>query len=292
MGQATLMFGMGATKAGSSWLYRYLSNHPECKMSDPKELHYFDRLENNKIERAVKKLDQRIDAIGKVLRENEDLKLWRKRRHRRNLMEWRKVLTENGENTDAYLRFLYRDADRARLVGEITPSYSLLPESRMQQMANLPVKTLFVYVLRDPVERLWSNVRMIADRRAGSPERVKRVAHRLITKVIEGTEVDATKRSDYANSLKKMDAALPKGSLLVEFFERLFSEEALTKLCRFLGIYYRPGDLTGYVHKGIEIPLEDDARNALQRVLAPQYAFVEQRFGSLPEGWKQNMVKV
>jgi hypothetical protein len=34
--------GIGAQKAGSTWLYRNLSKHPEVQMSSRKEIHYFD----------------------------------------------------------------------------------------------------------------------------------------------------------------------------------------------------------------------------------------------------------
>ena len=50
MSEATLMFGVGATKAGTSWLYRYLADHPECHLRSIKELHFFDALDTGKVE--------------------------------------------------------------------------------------------------------------------------------------------------------------------------------------------------------------------------------------------------
>jgi hypothetical protein len=37
----TFLLGVGAQKAGTSWLYRYLKSHPEIFMSPIKEMHFF-----------------------------------------------------------------------------------------------------------------------------------------------------------------------------------------------------------------------------------------------------------
>ena len=38
----THLVGIGAQKAGTTWLARYLEHHPEAYVSPIKELHYFD----------------------------------------------------------------------------------------------------------------------------------------------------------------------------------------------------------------------------------------------------------
>ncbi|MGB1236528.1 MAG: sulfotransferase family protein, partial [Planktomarina sp.] len=42
MPDPTLLICPGATKAGTSWLYRYLHDHSACQLRAVKELHYFD----------------------------------------------------------------------------------------------------------------------------------------------------------------------------------------------------------------------------------------------------------
>ena len=53
MTNATLLFGIGAAKAGTTWLYRYLAAHPEVRLPAVKELHYFDTCETGKFDRQV-----------------------------------------------------------------------------------------------------------------------------------------------------------------------------------------------------------------------------------------------
>jgi hypothetical protein len=38
------MVGVGAQKAGTTWLFDYLGRHPDVAMSPIKELHYFDQI--------------------------------------------------------------------------------------------------------------------------------------------------------------------------------------------------------------------------------------------------------
>jgi hypothetical protein len=38
------MVGVGAQKAGPTWLFDYLGRHPDVAVSPIKELHYFDQI--------------------------------------------------------------------------------------------------------------------------------------------------------------------------------------------------------------------------------------------------------
>ena len=53
MAEPVVMYGIGATKAGTSWLYRYLAAHPDGYLRSIKELHFFDSHEKGIREGAV-----------------------------------------------------------------------------------------------------------------------------------------------------------------------------------------------------------------------------------------------
>lgn len=292
MAQATLMYGIGATKAGTSWLYRYLDAHPDCAMPDPKELHFFDTLESGRSKRQVAAIDARIATLREKRAQFRGAYGDRLAAKIAALTEWRDVLASGDADTGRYLGYLYGDAEGAKLVGDITPAYALLPEARLREMATLAPVTRFVYLLRDPVARLWSNIRMVAKRQAKAAGDVAQIAAGLLRKVLAGEERNAMARSDYAGAMARLDRAVPAASLFVGFYETLFSDASIEKLCRFLGIAPRPGDYGDRVHGGVPVTLEDEARGALSRLLAPQYAAMEARFGTLPDAWQQNMMKV
>ena len=52
---SVLFFCVGAAKAGTSWLYSQLAAHPECHFRAIKELHYFDAIDGEALERELHK---------------------------------------------------------------------------------------------------------------------------------------------------------------------------------------------------------------------------------------------
>ena len=288
------MFGIGATKAGTSWLYRFLDAHPDCAMPMVKELHYFDTVEFGTNAGALKSVEAGIEGARAKLRKGVRRSI--RAKHLRSriaaFQELHQLLTAGREVPEAYLGYLNRQADSAALVADITPAYALLPEARLRQMAAMTPDVRFVYLLRDPVDRLWSNLRMMATRLAETASAIPRIARALAQKVLNGTEQEASRRSDYAATLARLDRAVAPEALFVGFYETLFSPETTENLCRFLGIAPRTGTPDKKVHGGVAIPLDETLQVALARHLAPQYAAVEARFGVLPDAWQQNLAKV
>jgi len=48
-----IFFCVGAAKAGTSWLHRQVSDHPECHFRAINELHYFDAIEAGRLGRRT-----------------------------------------------------------------------------------------------------------------------------------------------------------------------------------------------------------------------------------------------
>ena len=116
MGGGTLMFGLGATRAGSTWLYRYLSNHPDCALPRIKELHYFDALD-------LDGRDHQIKRMTRIIAQSEEAVASGKPAARLRLSEARAMLDllKRDEDIDAYLA-LVQTGRGATLHGDITPA--------------------------------------------------------------------------------------------------------------------------------------------------------------------------
>ncbi|MBV0911429.1 sulfotransferase [Anianabacter salinae] len=290
MGEATLLYGIGAAKAGTSWLHRYLSLHPEVAMPEPKELHFFDSLEFGGRLKEVDKTMRRIAMLEmKAETAAPERRAALQRRHA-DLCRYGALMADEGVGPRDYAAFLREAANGRRVVGDITPAYALLPEARFREMAGLAPQTRFVMILRDPVDRAWSNIRGAAARRAERPEQVAEIAQRILGRVFSGEATDVIDRSDYRGTLTRLFNAVPGPHILIEFFERLFETETLTRICGFLGIAPRPGEADRTVHGGVRIPLSQESRARLRDQLAPQYEYVADRFGAaLPPAWAANM---
>ena len=292
MGDAVLMYGIGAVKAGTSWLYSYLEGHPECAMPPFKELKYFYILESGYYDGQIKltrnlvqELKQKLEA-GKAKDVQAVQKRLNKTRH------WLKVLQLRREAPEAYAAYMMDEARGAKLTADITPEYSMMPVSRLKQMAGLVAQTRFVYILRDPVDRLWSNIRMNARRKSDNPELMRGYALAEVDEVLNGKPNQAYERSDYAGGLEALEQAVPENKRKVLFYETLFKDETVRELCAFLGLRAHTAPLNKRIHAGLPVKLDIARRNGLQKLLAPQYHAVEKRFQSLPAAWQDNMARV
>lgn len=286
-----ILFGLGATKAGTSWLYRYLAGHPDCHLRTVKELHYFDAETPEGLRFQLRQLRARRDK----LRDARDVQP-------RGLTEWRKLDAQLRDVSDLlalqksrgegeYLHYLTEGRGNRPLVADITPAYALLPPERLTAMAALADSTRFVYLMRDPVARLWSHVRMMAARRLAGRKDADLVAEagQVLDEALAGRARHITDRGDYGAALARFDAALPEGRLFIGFFEELFGAETIARLCAFLGIAPTEGRYERKVHEGVRVEMTDAQRQRAAVALRPQYDMVAARMGRLPPAWAANM---
>ncbi|MGI1661166.1 sulfotransferase [Palleronia sp. KMU-117] len=287
---ATVVLGVGATKSGTSWLYRYLADHPGCHLRTIKELHYFDGVEKGNLSdqaadrrREVAAIQARIDAGRAGAGAQARL---------RDRADWARVLDSGREDEAAYLGYLDDGRGTRSVVGEVTPAYALLPEERLRAMAGLGGRDVrFVYLMRDPVARLWSHVRMIAGRRAPDGAVSRRRCDRILARTLAGEETQIEARGDYRAALEKLARAIDPSRLLVLVFEDLVGGDATARLCAFLGLAPRAPDLAP-VHAGQPMPMTPAQAHAARDWLAPQYDFVADRLGHRPAGWRFDLAEV
>ena len=292
MDSATLMFCVGATKSGTSWLHEALSAHPSCHFRSVKELHYFDALARGKLATQAAEIKAWRDRLAQRLIDAPEERRADLARRVQDRDDWLKVLDLGHEDIAAYLAYLRQGAGTARVIGDVTPAYALLPVDRLRAMAGLTGDVRFVYLMRDPVARLWSNVRMMAARRGdGRSAEPERAAH-ILKRTFAGKESEIEARGDYAAALSRLDAAVERDRFLPMYYEDVFEGAGMKQLCTFLGIVPRSGEQSRLVHEGGALDMPAALRDKARAWLAPQYAYVAQRMGRLPEAWQTNKAGV
>jgi hypothetical protein len=118
--------GIGAAKAGTTALYRYLAQHPEIHMSRRKELNFF----------IADQQPPRFSGPGDRTIINRDV-IWRLDDYRRQ----------------------FAGARDGQLVGEVSPRYLVAEGAAERILALLPRARLFA-ILRQPADRAWSHFMM------------------------------------------------------------------------------------------------------------------------------------
>lgn len=191
-------------------------------------------------------------------------------------------------STSAYLDFVERGRSHQRIVGDFTPAYSLLPVVELAELARLRPDVRFIYLMRDPVRRLWSHVRMMAARRTGNGTASQRRCLRILRRTRLGREPSIAARSDYRRAIEALSDATQDGQVLLAFYEDLFTETAPKQICEFLGIRPLASDRKTLVHEGQAIDLPEEHRAQARLWLAPQYDYVAKVKGRVPETWQMD----
>ncbi|MDG1663592.1 MAG: sulfotransferase [Pseudomonadales bacterium] len=225
------LLGVGCQKGGTTWLHRLLSKHPSVDLGFAKEYHIFDALHLDACEEfmrdRLKKLKYLMDENRVYDREADKYLL-------KSIDFCRDI-----ENYFDYFDYLYLKSDRTRLVGDITPSYAGLAPSVLREIKRSLNARGFsvrvVFLMRDPVERVWSQVRM--DRRERRAKNSDCVFDMSETDELLSS-YDTVKyefRTRYELTIKNLESVFSKDSIFYGLYESFFTEQSICRLARFLG---------------------------------------------------------
>ena len=200
------------------------------------------------------------------------------------------LLRTDHADPEAYLSYLREGVGDRQVVGDMTPAYAMLSADRLAQMARLGGRAKFVYLMRDPVSRLWSHVRMQAIRQRDARYSDELKARRIMNRVIKkGAEPHIPARGDYRGTYDKLLSVAAAEDCLFEFTENLGSEASTQKICTFLGIDHVSMPRKDKVHQGAEIKMREAHREVASEFLAAQYRFAKRTFKDLPPAWEKHM---
>ena len=296
MATPTLLYGMGATKAGTSWLYRYLHDHPDCAMPAVKEAHYWDTFDADDLEKHL--------VFCRVrLREMRDAKVdaadagrgWQVENLDRRINEMKSLVdTLEGDRTDdaAYLGWLTCGRADAMLVGDMTPNYATLSDEMIMRMRDAQPVAKFIFLIRDPLDRLWSHIRMQARRQRQAHEVYEKKSNNILYRMLNrGHETHILERGDYPKIIRRLRRLIPPGRLLIQFTEDLFTPQGLARVCAFLGIAATKPDIQQPVHEGPQVVMLEKLRPRALGLLNEHYEWVARNIGPLPQRWQDNQAR-
>tara|TARA_B100001939_G_scaffold337955_1_gene342964 strand:- start:248 stop:1090 length:843 start_codon:yes stop_codon:yes gene_type:complete len=215
---SVFLLGVGAQKAGTSWLHEQLNKRPDVNFGFCKEYHFFDALTLEPFQRY---------------RPNH-APPWRWRTWRRE-----RFFREPKRYFDYFTRLL--NQRKCSVSGDITPSYSCLSSNTMRwiqgEFTQRNIRTCSVFIMRDPVERLLSQQRM--QLRKKGKLNPKDELH-AFTKLADKLEESKSLRSDYLGTLKSLETVFPPENISLMLFEELFQPECHERFCKQLNIPFYP----------------------------------------------------
>lgn len=270
--------GIGAQRSGTSWLYRNLGACAGVWLPPVKELHYFDEIRGRPLfnERYRKHRGIVLTRYRRALAERD---------FRGLTPAWDFHFLVRLPNDRWYRRLFWPRG--GRICGEITPAYGTLEEATVEQIGRLLPQLRIVFLMRDPVERSWSQARKDLPRVLGRP--IERVAVEDLLSWFDGPWCQL--RSNYLRTLRIWQNVFGPHALHVEYYESIRQEpEALVgRVKEFLGVTDADHVISGTTHtvvnRGREAPMPAAFRRHAARSFLPMLEQLALEFGGFPEAW-------
>ena len=220
---------IGAQKAGTTWLDRNLRCHPQIWLPPEKEIHFFD-------------LPRPLPFAALLLAPVRAARHWTKARLAR---DWAKV--KAGEQTFSwYVRYYFLPRTQrwyrslftpgpGQICGETTPRYAALPDKEIEGIQRLMPELKIVYLLRDPVDRMWSDLAMFQRPRFGGSG-LRRANQDKLRSFLSDPENLA--HSQYAANLTRWEKIFTQRQIFLGYQEEISLQprDMLRRLYTFLGV--------------------------------------------------------
>lgn len=256
-----VVIGLGSQKSGTTWLAKVLADHTDIHVRT-KEVHYWD---------TVRPPYVRWDRVSRIIAARGN--------------RAKSPFGANPLDHSRYLPSLEYARSTQAIVAEITPSYALCSPATFAQMQAVHDDVRFIFLMRDPVDRLWSGLRhkmRVTLRKGNSGAFMEQM---FLDACADPFDPDF-RRSRYDQTLRALDQA--GGKVCTMFYETLFTDDSLATLADFIGVDALPAELGKRVHvgAGADLRLSDATRAAGRAALAETYDFITDRFGDrVPAKW-------
>jgi hypothetical protein len=230
----TFLLGVGCQKGGTTWLYRYLTSSPQFVPGYRKEYHLFDSLHLQSGEDARRRL---LTVAAKHAADPQP-----ENPRAAGSVHRLCMFLDQEYYFDYFTGLLHRSPD-VRLAADVTPAYGMLPPETLEQIrerfGKRGITTLPVFLMRDPVERIWSHMRMLA---RVHPEHEAAATESAEFVLAQYAHQDYASRTAYDETIRTLDSVFGPDEIYYGFYELLFTDTEVRRLCDLAGIdFVEPG---------------------------------------------------
>lgn len=290
--------GIGAQRAGTTWLWACLRRHPELYLPADKELHYFDRIAaGGPGHTGVGSLRAALFGRGEAERE------WRRRvvRSMGRIRPWNGVgeladlvsFRRAAHVDDAWYRRQF-EAGAGKVKGEITPAYALLDDAGVRHAVRMSNDLKVIFILRDPLSRALSSLRLRLQGAArGIHPPPRDPANYLVSKSV-------TERSDYLRTIDTWRRHVPAERFFIGWYDDTLADPQgmLREVAAFLGVDPRSESMLAISHKRVtraeyrDIQVPAEVMRGVAREMRPQIVAMKERLGGHAIDWLERCDRV
>lgn len=218
---------IGAPKSGTTWLDKQLRGHPALWLPPIKEIHHFDCLGTtpwafyHRFDKGIQFNLRRTasQCMSDLLTGKWNVSWYFRYFSLRRTDEWYSGLFSPSEN---------------QISGEITPAYCRLEQAQVAKIKALMPDLKVILILRNPVERYWSNLAMYFSKYDYNG--IENVSDADILRMFDS---DQHRRSaEYCKTIELWNTHYSEEQMMVAFFEQISTQPQLLleDICGFLGV--------------------------------------------------------
>jgi len=246
-----------------------------------KEIHYFDHLRGLTEHLSQKKRRSRYRKYYQ--------RMWtqwsRYSEYRTQRPWWRDYMASPID--DDWYRSLFQHRGQATFAGEITPEYAILGTEGLGHIKRLAPDARVIFIMRNPVDRLWSQV--LHQCRSRGLDANRQSAEAIAAMLAEPRFGEL---ADYAQTLDDMDTVFRDDQTLVLFYEDMHADRlaALRQVCRFIGTSFEPSyftELGRRFNRSQQAVLPEAVRRHMRDLCREQAEAVRERVGRIPGAWER-----
>lgn len=263
--------GIGAQKAGTSWLSQMLGQHPQVWTTPLKEVQFFNHrfIEAHRYWIAWHYRQKPVEIRARYQRRAEVLPA---------VMDdyLNSICAGSQMFSNHWYKQVFAPTPPDAQAMDVTPEYSTLPQEGVDFVARFLPRARFIYLVRDPLDRAISQLRMNLLRERRRPDSPAAWLEEIAAPVLAD-------RGDYATYIPRWQARLGERLLILPYGD--IARDPLALMRRLEGFLdlpawdYRNLDVRVFATPdGIEVP--EQARAALRERLAGQYAFLRDTMGA------------
>jgi len=282
MSPGTFLLGLGAQKAGTSWLHSYLATYDGVDFGDYKEYHVWDGLT----------LPDLAEFDLRTRRASARMHFNRLRARLTGARPARFFLQQRMQRTpEVYFDYFSDRLTRgARLTGDVTPAYSGLSAETLtrirQGFETRGVDVRAVFLMRDPVERCLSAMRMYTQRDGVSKQGVDVTASVDAALEAYAASAQGQLRTAYDATLAALEASFDPDMVHIGLYETMFEASEITRLSTRLGLTAKPEFAKERFNTTTPGETASEAARAKAAVaFAPAYEAAVTRFPEVRDLW-------
>jgi len=184
----------------------------------------------------------------------------------------------------------FQQAPEGRIKGEYTPAYATLDTVTIERIAALCPDLRLIYLLRNPVERAWSQARMLASQGWLNLDNRQEIEEFLVSERCRS-------RGRYSQTICRWSEVFGREALSIHLFEDIASEPdaVLHAIAGHLGItaegfHQEETDMFERIHVGAPIPIPAFVRDFLHREYVEEVARTADLIGRPLDHWLKEYV--